>query len=229
MKRTLINLAEVSMFSPRNLQQVFILSISLVFSCCSGDFEHIKFNPPQANSYVSDLTTFRNQKDIFFKSGPPSPLTLEQQKYFHHLAYYPPNLDLIFQVKLIKGENETRMNIPATGGELRPASVVGEFHFEVAGKKVVLHVYRMIGGDSTELFLPFTDETCGKTSYAGGRYIDLKEDSSRIYRLDFNYAYNPYCAYNHNFSCPIVPSENYLNVPIEAGEKKFQQQASTPK
>jgi hypothetical protein len=90
------------------------------------------------------------------------------------------------------------------------------------GKKVRLYVYKMIGEDSDELFLPFIDETCGKVSYAGGRYIDLKENGSGIYRLDFNYAYDPYCAYKHNFSCPIVLQENHVDVSITAGEMKFQ-------
>lgn len=164
----------------------------------------------------------RSRKDIYFKTDPSSPLTLDQQKAFQHFDYYPPNLNLIFQVKLIRNVQGNRTNIPATGGELRPAVKVGTLDFKVDGKKVTLHVYKMIGEDSTELFLPFTDGTCGKTSYAGGRYIDLKEDSSGIYRLDFNYAYNPYCAYNHNYSCPIVPQENHLDVPISAGEMKFQ-------
>ena len=73
------------------------------------------------------------------------------------------------------------------------------------------------------LFLPFNDTTNGKTSYGGGRFIDIeipeKGNSSII--IDFNKAYNPYCAYNKRWSCPLVPSENWLKIAVLAGEKKF--------
>lgn len=71
------------------------------------------------------------------------------------------------------------------------------------------------------LFLPFTDMTCGDESYLGGRYIDMKMPTSKWITIDFNKAYNPYCVYNDNYSCPIVPSENHLDIEIKAGVKKF--------
>lgn len=153
--------------------------------------------------------------------NPESPLTSRQRAAFQHLNYYLPNLDLIFQVNLLKNPNPKRIGIGATGGETRPAEEYGEFQFQIDGKNLKLHIYKMLGDSSDELFVPFTDQTCGNTSYFGGRYIDMKENRSGIYTLDFNYAYNPYCAYNHNFSCPIVPKENHLDVPVKAGEMKY--------
>jgi len=210
----------------RSLRIPSVRVIGLSFSAflyisCSSDFEHVKFDSAQKNSYVTQLTTSRLRKDSLFKSNLSSPLTPEQRASFQRLEYYPINFDLIFRVRLVGDDHEKRIEIQATGGELRPAAKLGEFSFEVAGKKVALHVYKMIGEDDSVLFLPFTDETCGKTSYTGGRYIDLEETSSGIYILDFNYAYNPYCAYNHNYSCPIVPEENHLGAAIEAGEMRF--------
>ncbi|HQA75421.1 DUF1684 domain-containing protein, partial [Flavobacterium sp.] len=73
------------------------------------------------------------------------------------------------------------------------------------------------------LFLPFSDVTNGKESYIGGRYIDMRIQKENIWTIDFNKAYNPYCAYNHNYSCPIVPLENDLEIAINAGVKKFQE------
>lgn len=179
------------------------------------------FNPVQKQAYLDQLDRFRERKDIFFKSGTSSPLTEAQRASFRHLNYYPPNFDLIFKAKLLKEKRPERIGISATGGEIRPAIRYGRFDFDVDGKRVGLFVYKMLGDDSDELFLPFTDGTCGKTSYSGGRYIDLPEDRSGEYTLDFNYAYNPYCAYNHNYNCPIVPRENHLDVGIKAGEMKF--------
>ena len=102
----------------------------------------------------------------------------------------------------------------------------GEAHFKIDGKALVLNIYQNIELSKKKeyvdyLFLPFSDLTCGKESYIGGRYIDLKIPTSDTILIDFNTAYNPYCAYNHKYSCPIVPLENDLPVAINAGVKKF--------
>jgi len=102
----------------------------------------------------------------------------------------------------------------------------GELHFQIDGKKLKLNVYQNIElskkpGHEDYLFLPFSDKTCGKGSYIGGRYIDMKIPKFDDVLLDFNTAYNPYCAYNHKYSCPIVPLENDLDIAITAGVKKF--------
>jgi uncharacterized protein (DUF1684 family) len=90
---------------------------------------------------------------------------------------------------------------------------------KVDGVPVALTVYRSSGGD--DYFLPFMDATTGDDSYADGRYLDLPATGDGRLVVDFNYAYNPYCAYNPNWSCPIPPSENRLRVSINAGEKNF--------
>ena len=195
--------------------------LALTFVSCSRDSERVEFKTNDAKLYLETLNHFRAQKDIYSKTNLSSPLTSAEKMSFQHLNYYPPNFGLIYQVKLLKESLPERMDIQATGGEMRPAVKYGKFEFEVGGQKVRLYVYKMLGDASNDLFLPFTDETCGKTSYSGGRYIDLKENESGSYRLDFNYAYNPYCAYNHNFSCPIVPQENHLDIPIAVGEMKY--------
>ena len=102
----------------------------------------------------------------------------------------------------------------------------GELHFELEGKPMVLNVYMDIElskkpGFKDYLFLPFLDLTNGETTYAGGRYLDIVIPKSKEVVLNFNKAYNPYCAYNHNYSCPLVPRENDLDIAIEAGVKKF--------
>lgn len=195
--------------------------MTLTLSSCSGNYKKLSFNSAERQSYVDQLESFRDRKNMFFKSNVSSPLTIAQRARFTHLNYYPPNFNLIFRVKLIREENPEPVGIRATGGETRRALKYGKFNFEINGKKLTLYVYKMLGNSSDDLFLPFTDETCGKTSYAGGRYIDLRENKSGSYILDFNYAYNPYCAYNHDFSCPIVPRVNHLDVKIDAGEKKY--------
>jgi uncharacterized protein (DUF1684 family) len=99
----------------------------------------------------------------------------------------------------------------------------GYFDFKVGDQICKLQVYRLedASGVGASLFIPFRDSTSGQETYAAGRYIDLKENTSGVYDLDFNRAYNPYCAYNSEFSCPIPPAENTLRVAIRAGEKKY--------
>ena len=102
----------------------------------------------------------------------------------------------------------------------------GELHFSIDGKELKLNVYQNVDlkkkpGYDDYLFLPFSDLTCGKDSYIGGRYIDMRIPKSGKVTIDFNQAYNPYCAYNYEYSCPIVPLENDLDIEINAGVKKF--------
>ncbi|HQT90629.1 MAG TPA: DUF1684 domain-containing protein [Candidatus Kryptobacter bacterium] len=198
-----------------------LLLLALSIAACSGKYKRVTFGSAEKQSYLEQLNRFRERKDLFFRSDLSSPLTQAQRATFHQLNYYPPNFDLIFRVKLLKEGSPKQIGIHATGGETRTAVKYGRFEFDAAGKELSLYVYKMAGDDSNELFVPFTDETCGKTSYSGGRYIDLNQNESGEYVLDFNYAYNPYCGYNHNYSCPIVPQENHLDAPIEAGEMKY--------
>jgi uncharacterized protein (DUF1684 family) len=102
----------------------------------------------------------------------------------------------------------------------------GELHFTIKGIKCQLNVYQNIDlskkpGYADYLFLPFTDLTSGVESYGGGRYIDLRMQESKQWTINFNLAYNPYCAYNEIYSCPIPPQENDLKVEVKAGVKKF--------
>ncbi len=198
-----------------------LLAVAVSLASCSGNYEKLTFSSSEKRSYIDQLESFRVRKNLFFKSNAASPLTIAQRKAFSHLNYYPPNLNLIFRVKLIREETPEKVSIQATGGDTRAAVKLGKFEFETGGKLQALNVYRMIGDSTGELFLPFLDETCGRTSYSGGRYLDLQPNQSGEYILDFNYAYNPYCAYNHNYSCPIVPKANRLDVEIRAGEMKF--------
>lgn len=104
--------------------------------------------------------------------------------------------------------------------------IFGVLSFQLKGRNHQLNVYQGKELMTTEgfedyLFLPFLDDTNGETSYAGGRYLDLRIPKNDLIILDFNEAYNPYCAYNERYSCPIVPRENYIPLKIEAGIKAF--------
>jgi uncharacterized protein (DUF1684 family) len=167
---------------------------------------------------MSALTQFRQHKDHFFKTDAHSPLSVEQKRDFKGLTYYPENPDLRFEVKLEPFGNQERVRMQTSTGDVQDYIKYGRFQFEVNGESAALTVYTSDHGD---MFVPFTDATSGSETYGAGRYLEAQQvDSDRIY-VDFNLAYNPWCAYSPAYSCPIPPAENRLKVPIRAGEKSF--------
>lgn len=162
-----------------------------------------------------NLKNFRKQKDAFFRERPDSPLKPDQRDRFTGLSYYPDNPDLVVQAPLTRFEKQEQVLIQTNRDELRPFNRYGRFTFSVDGTEVSLTLYKSPAG---YYFLPFVDANAGTETYGAGRYVepDLIDDDTVL--VDFNLAYNPYCAYNDRFICPMTPPENRLDVPIEAGE-----------
>ena len=168
-----------------------------------------------------ELREFRKSKDDFFARDQHSPLTPQQRHNFGGLIYYPENIQLRFALKVEEfgdGDKETTQMVTSTG-DSQPHVRWGRIDFVVDGETVSLTVYR--GADGDEFFLPFADVTTGRETYGAGRYLEVVSLGDGLHQVDFNYAYNPYCAYNPRWSCPIPPVENRLKVPICAGEKLF--------
>jgi uncharacterized protein len=165
----------------------------------------------------------RLAKDVAFKSAESSPLRPQDRTGFHGLAYYRLDPGLRFSVTLHRYPNPQQVRLGTNTGEIRSGLRYGYFNFKVDDKDCRLQVYRLEDAPDrgASLFVPFRDVTSGRESYGAGRYIDLKENTSGIYDLDFNRAYNPSCAYNDTYSCPAPPAENTLSVPIRAGEKQY--------
>lgn len=162
-------------------------------------------------------------KDEFFKTDPDSPIPTKDRPGFHGLEYYPVDPSLKFSARLIRHQSPEQIRLGTNTGEIRSGLRYGYFDFQVQGKICRLQVYRLedapAGGAG--LFIPFRDATTGVETYSAGRYLDLKENTSGIYELDFNRAYNPSCAYDYEYSCPVPPAENTLAAAIRAGEKKY--------
>jgi uncharacterized protein len=165
----------------------------------------------------------RSAKDEEFKSGNSSPIPEQERREFRGLAYFPVNPGLVFSVTLHRYPGPKQIKLATNTGEIRRSLRYGYFEFKVDGQTCQLQVYRLedSSGSAASLFMPFRDATTGQETYAAGRYLDLEENTSGVYELNFNRAYNPYCAYNSEFSCPVPPAENTLRVPIRAGEKKY--------
>ena len=155
-----------------------------------------------------------------------SPLTKEDLKQFNGLDFFPISKRYIVEAIFIRTKREKSFKMKTTTSRTPMYKKYGELHFSIDGKELKLNVYQNVDlmkktGFDDYLFLPFSDLTCGKESYIGGRYIDMQIPKSGKVIIDFNQAYNPYCAYNYKYSCPIVPLENNLDIEINAGVKKF--------
>ena len=171
---------------------------------------------------MSELEEFRADKDAFFREDARSPLTHEQRAAFEGLSYYPENDALVVRETLVTDgvDLEGEIVMQTTTGGLQRYRRAGIVRFDVEGVRAKLTLFT--SSDTHELFLPFRDATSGKETYGAGRYLEVEPPSlDQIVVVDLNYAYNPYCAYNPDWSCPIPPGENWPAVPIRAGEKSF--------
>ncbi len=173
---------------------------------------------PQFTSH-RPLEDFRKEKDGFLRDHPNSPLTADQKRDFRGLDYFPENLELQLRLPLNRDVAHDILEMDTTSGDRQLYRREGRVTFEVDGQQAVLYLYRSEG--SHGLFLPLRDATSGKESYGGGRYLETVLDNDGTVLIDFNYAYSPYCAYNEDWSCPLPPAENWLTVPIRAGEKTW--------
>ncbi len=169
---------------------------------------------------------FRSQVDDFMEHHPQSPLDWQQKQDFSGLAYFADNEDLVLEVEVRRfPDDEPLIEMSTNTGDIRPYRRYGQFAFTVEGQEAALTIYSDPHGQ--EFFLPFKDATNGSESYGAGRYLDNHRPGMEAlgdgrFGIDLNYAYNPYCAYNLAYSCPLPPRENWLSVPIRAGEKKFE-------
>jgi uncharacterized protein (DUF1684 family) len=166
----------------------------------------------------------RNEKDNFFRVSFQSPISSKEREKFIQLDYYPINPDYYFELELKEYSEKEILEIQDTGGKQRQFLRWGEFRFVIGNEKCNLQAYKS-SSEEERLFIPFKDLTSGNETYGAGRYLDLTPEenltSDAKWILDFNRAYNPWCAYSKKYSCPFVPPENYLNVKILAGEKKY--------
>ncbi|MBF4505056.1 DUF1684 domain-containing protein [Flavobacterium sp. JLP] len=174
----------------------------------------------------NEVVKFQKTINAEYADAKTSPLMEEDLKTFKALEFYPINEKFFVNAKLVKAKNEKVFEMKTTGTRTPKYIKYGTLYFTLNGVALQLNVYRSIDLSKQKeykdhLFLPFSDLTSGKESYIGGRYIDLKIPKGDSIVVDFNQAYNPYCAYNHKYSCPLVPLENDLNVEIRAGVKTF--------
>lgn len=171
-------------------------------------------------------TEFQREINAEYKDASKSPLKDKDRKNFKGLEFFKVDSVYIVKAHFERTPNETPFEMKTTTERLPVYVKYGIVTFNLKGNEYHLNVYQnqdLMNKDGMEdyLFLPFLDDTNGEESYGGGRYIDLRFPKGDELTIDFNKAYNPYCAYNEKYSCPIVPRENYLPLKVEAGVKVF--------
>lgn len=201
--------------------QKSILILLLVTSSMACSQKKVTFN-----DYVASIKDFQHSMNMKFKDEKESPLTKKDIKKFKSLDFFP--IDSTYKVKAAFKLEETSKTfaMPTNTDRLPIYRTYGVAVFNINGKELSLHVYQnqdliQQPAYKNHLFIPFRDETNSEETYGGGRYIDVEIPEGDTIVIDFNTAYNPYCAYNAKYSCPIPPKENSLEVAIKAGVKNY--------
>ena len=175
---------------------------------------------------IKSQSEFQRQQNSFFKDASKSPLKPKDLKVFEGLDFFPIDSLLVVEAQLQRTPNTPFFDMKTTTKRVTRERIFGVLSFTINNESYTLNVYQGAPESDSEsesdyLFLPFLDATNGTETYGGGRYIDLTIPEGNQMTVDFNKSYNPYCAYNEKFSCPIVPRENYLSLKINAGIKRF--------
>ena len=170
------------------------------------------------NEYVKKSEAQRAEKDIWLGSDFNSPF-LKMNASFHRLSYYDPKTEYVIEADFSKRFMPDSVTLTTSTGTEQPYLIYGEAKFTLNDTDCTLLL--LSSSDETSLFVPFMDATSGNTTYGAGRYIETSMPIKDKVILDFNLAYNPYCAYMDGYTCPFPPKPNVLTVPIEAGEKSY--------
>ena len=178
--------------------------------------------PPDAGDYAARLTAARAVKDAVFRKPccSDSPVPDNRKAELLPLAYFP--IDEAYNVPAVlkPSTDRTVFEMPTSSGQPRQERHAGTLEFTLRGEAMTLGAFvEADAPNMNRLFVPFSDATSGKETYAGGRFLDLDRTPTGIYELDFNKAYTPYCYYNPTFECPYPPAENRLKIRVEAGER----------
>lgn len=193
-------------------------------SACGGGGSDLCRISPVADEATAtqQLQAERQRKDAYFRDDPKSPVPAELRSSFGGLQFYPPNWNLRLEGPLIRRTNGRHFQMATSKQKPRPCQEVGYFLVDLGAGQEKLPVYRFLNEEDAgeDLFLPFTDATTDEgETYPAGRYLEIEALSGGRYLLDFNQAYNPYCAYGGSWDCPIAPPENHLKAAVRAGEK----------
>lgn len=171
-------------------------------------------------SYPDQIAAHRARTDAFFRTADQSPVPADRRATFPPLPYFPADEQYRVPAALTVNPTDQVIELSTSIGVPRRMRRIGTLNFTLRSEPLSLTAFADLDDQQLRrLFVPFGDLTSGTETYQGGRYLDLDLTSSRVYDLDFNRAYHPYCVFDAKYECPIPPRENRLKVAIRAGEK----------
>ena len=203
-----------------------VLILILAIAACNSPnkwetkTEFTSFDLKEQSPYSQKVLRYRDSMDAVFYSGSNKILPKEAIATDGKLNYFLPDESYRVQAQFIPIKNGEVFKMKTNTDRLPEYRKYGKLSFTIQNQNLVLTLYQNLE-QPEYLFCPFKDKTNGKQSYGAGRFLDFEEKDLVSMVLDFNYAYNPYCAYNSNFSCPLPPLENHLEIAIMAGEKAW--------
>ncbi len=201
---------------PKNILTLFVAAVIIA----AVTYTLTSTESPEA--YIEKIESERERQFKYIRFNIDSPLSDEQKQDFKKLNFYP--IDPAYKVKalMVPVENKKVREVPLTDGTKERYIEHSWAEFELAGKQQKLLLLQSVDEpDKRNFFLAFADETSGLETYGGGRYINARQDGKNSITLDFNLAYNPYCAYNPDYACPLPPKENIMEIAIPVGEKNY--------
>lgn len=206
-------------YTPRNDIFTYLIMIIILFLAGCG-----KNYTTEQKIYIAKIEKYRTEKNDEMKNDPSSPFNAKVKIEFHDLKYFNVDPSFVFRSMLYEFEPKDTVTIYGTKGEPRKTIRFGYVVMTYQNKQYKINVYQgsTINGQ-IYYSIWFTDKTTNNESYGVGRYIDFEkvDDPNNEYEIDFNLAYNPYCAYSPDYSCAIPTKEDFIPVEIRAGEKKF--------
>jgi hypothetical protein len=191
----------------------------------SGTIEDARrAGPLSPADYAASVLEWRRHREEFFRTSPDSPVPKELRSAFPAPEYYAVEPSWRLSLPFLAYSDPETLDLITNTGERRALRRLGRVEFVRDGVRVQIHLYRADdkGQDTRSLWVPFTDSGAGRETYPAGRYVDAELQPDGTVLLDFNFAYNPYCAYGlSNYSCPMAPRENHLSIAIHAGERGY--------
>lgn len=199
--------------------QIILVVVGLVVLVAVGYMFTAGESP---EDYIEKIEKERERQFKYIRFNAESPLTEEQKKELKTLTFYEIKPEYRVKARLIPIEEKKVRQVPMTDGSTERYIEHSYAEFELGGKTNKLLLLQSVSEtDMRNFFLAFADETSAKETYGGGRYLNVRQDGKNSITIDFNLAYNPYCAYNPDFACPLPPKENLMTIAIEAGEKNY--------
>lgn len=209
---------------------LFLISGLVLLTACKQKRKYHDVAEKEIAAFRTDATIdirkFQRELNEEFKNPETSPLSDKFRKDFESLEFFAPDTSYVVRAKFVRTPEALPFMMPTTTDRKSEEVLYGIAHFHLNGEARQLEIYQnkelMLEEEYADyLFLPFTDLTNSEETYGGGRYIDLRIPKSDVITIDFNRAYNPYCAYNKKYSCPLVPAINHLDTKVLAGVKAF--------